>query len=64
MALNKNQHQESHQRETIHDKFVIFAKLVKQKQKKSTGWAKYVYVSEICVKRIFVFPLLTKKCGK
>ena len=41
-GTNKNQHQELHQRETIHDKFVIFAKLVRQK--KSVGWAKYVYL--------------------
>ena len=34
--LEKNQHQESHQsQETIHDKFVIFAKL--GSQKKSIG---------------------------
>ena len=37
-----NQHQDSPQRETIHDKFVIFGKLVRQKMSK--GRAKYVYV--------------------
>ena len=55
-CAKKNQHQESHQRETIHDQFVIFAKLVRQN--KSTGWSKYVYVKEICADGIFVsfFP--------
>ena len=33
----KNQHQESHQRETMHDKFAIFAKLGIGKAKKSIG---------------------------
>ena len=31
MAQKKNQHQESHQRETIHDKFAIFCKIGKAK---------------------------------
>ena len=49
---NKKQHQESHQRETIPDKFVFFSKLVRQE--KSIGWAKYMYVCEwdMCL-RIF-----------
>ena len=41
-GANKNQHQDSYQRETVPDKFVFFTKLVRQK--KSIGWAKYVYV--------------------
>ena len=50
---NKNQHQELHQRETIHDNFAFFAKT--ERQKKSIGWAKYVYVCkwDMC-KGIFV----------
>ena len=31
-GANNNQHQESHQRETIHDKFVFFCKIGKAKQ--------------------------------
>ena len=55
-GANKNQHQDSYQRETVPDKFVSFSKLVRQK--KSIGWAKYVYyVSEICAEGIFeTFP--------
>ena len=30
-GVKKNQHQESHQRGTIHDKFAIFAKIGKEK---------------------------------
>ena len=41
-GASKNQHQESHQRETIPDKFVFFFKI--GKAKKSIGWAKYMYV--------------------
>ena len=45
-GANNNQHQESHQRETIQDKFVILAKLVRQKQ--SLGQLnKCMYVSEV-----------------
>ena len=56
-GANKNQHQESYQRETIPDKFVVvvvffFSKLVRQK--KSIGWAKYVYVCEWCAEGFFV----------
>ena len=54
-GVNKNQHQDSYQRETVPDKFVFFSKLVRQK--KSIGWAKYMYVREICAEGIFVtFP--------
>ena len=65
-------HQESHQRETIHDKFVIFAILVRQKNKqtnkkqtnkqkqkqKTIEWAKYVHV--INWSNFCVFSLVTK----
>ena len=43
-GANKNQHQDSYQRETVSDKFIFFSKLVRQK--KSIGRAKYVYVCE------------------
>ena len=44
-GANKNQHQDSYQRETVSEKFVFFfPKLVRQK--KSIRWAKYVYVCE------------------
>ena len=36
MAQKTNQHQTSHQKETIHDKFAIFAKLGRQKKKKKS----------------------------
>ena len=51
-----NQHQESHQRETIPDKFAIFAKL--GRQKKLTGEQNMcMYVNEICAEGFFVsFP--------
>ena len=53
--MNKNQHQDSYQRETVPDKGIFFFKI--GKAKKSIGWAKYVYVSEICTEGIFVtFP--------
>ena len=60
-GAKKNQHQESHQRETMHDKFVIFAKLVGQKQ--SIGWTKYVYVCkwDRCWRNFCVSFLVTKK---
>ena len=58
-GANKNQHQDSYQRETVPEKFVFLSKLVRQI--KSIGWAKYVYVSEICAEGIFVtFPWLLK----
>ena len=59
-GANKNQHQVSYQRETIPDKFVFFSKLVRQK--KSIGWAKYMYVCEWdMLWRIFCnFSLVTK----
>ena len=56
-GANKNQHQDSNQRETVPDKFVFFSNLVRQK--KTIGRTKYVYmyVSEICAEGIFVtFP--------
>ena len=57
--MNKNQHQDSYQRETVSDKLIFFSKLVRQK--KSIGWAKYtrmyMYVREMCAEGIFVtFP--------
>ena len=65
MARKKNQHQESHGRETIHDKFVIFAKFVKQK-KSSLGWAKYMYVCKLDMwwRKFGVFSLVPKKWEK
>ena len=59
-GMNKNQHQEWHQRETIHDKFIIFEKLVRQN--KSIGWA--TCVSEMCWRNFCVFSLVTKKRWK
>ena len=61
---NKNQHQGSHQRETIHDKFAFFSKL--GRRKRSIGWAKYVYVCmlDMCWWNVCVFFLVTKKCEK
>ena len=55
-GTNKNQHQDSYQRETVSDKFVFFSKLVRQK--KSIGWAKYVYVCEwdMCWRNFCNFP--------
>ena len=56
-GANKNEHQESYQRETIPDKFVFFfSKLVRQK--KSIGWAKYVNVCEwdMCWRNFCNFP--------
>ena len=65
---NKNWHQESHQRETIPDKFVFFfSKLVRQKKKKmSIGWAIYIYVCEwdLCWRNFCNFSLVTKKCER
>ena len=81
-GAKKNQHQESYQRETIPDKFVFvlfcflfvvclfvclfFPKLVRQKKKKSIGWAKHVYVCEwdMCCRNFCNFSLVTKKCEK
>ena len=47
----RNQHQESHQRETIHDEFVIFCEKVNRVSKIRVC----IYVSEICAEGIFVF---------
>ena len=63
---NKNQHQKSHQRENIHDKFAIFAKLGRQKSQQGEQNTS-MYVSGICAEGIFVsFPwwLKTRKVGK
>ena len=49
----KNQHQELRQRETIHDKFVIFAKLVRQKI--SIKLQNMCIFSEMCAEGIFVY---------
>ena len=59
-GANKNQHQESHQRDTIPDKFVFFLKV--GKAKKSIGWAKYVHVCEwdTCWRSFCNFSLVTK----
>ena len=61
-GMNKSQHQDSYRRETIPDKFIFFSKLLMQK--KSIGWAKYVYVCEwdMCWRNFCNFPLVTKKC--
>ena len=55
-GANKNQHQDSYQREPASDKFVFFSKLIRQK--KSIGWAKYVYVCEwdMCQRNFCNFP--------
>ena len=58
MAQNKNQHQDSHQRETRYDKFIFFAKFIRQDEQNMC------YVSEICAEEISVFTLVTKKCEK
>ena len=56
-GAKKNQHLESHQREIIHDKFVIFAKLVRQKINRGSKIRVCVYVCEICAEGSFVsFP--------
>ena len=59
-GANKNQHQESYWRETIHGKFVFCAKLVRQKKligEQNTC----IYACEICAEGIFgVFSLATK----
>ena len=53
-GANKNQHQDSYQRETIPDKFVFFSKLVRQKKGEQNTC---IYVSEICAEGNFVtFP--------
>ena len=56
MLQNKKQHQESHQRATIHVKFPVFCKI--GKARKSIECQKqnmYVYVSEISTEGFFVF---------
>ena len=59
-GANKNQHQDSYQRETVSDKFVFFSKFIRQK--KSIGWVKYVYVCEwdMCWRNFCNFSLVTK----
>ena len=59
-GANMNQHQDSYQRETIPDKVVLFSKLIRQK--KSIGWAKYMYVCEwdMCCRNFCNFSLVTK----
>ena len=72
-GLKKNQHQESHQRETMHDKFVFFlckigktkTKQNKTKQNKSQYGEHNtcMYVSEIRAEGMFMpFSLVTRKC--
>ena len=70
-GANKNQRQDSYQRETVPDKLVVvffffffFFKI--GKVKKSIGWAKYVYVCEwnMCWRNFCNFSLVTKKCEK
>ena len=63
-GANKNQHQDSYQRETVPDKFVFFSKLIRQK--KVNRWAKYVNVCEwdMCWRNFCNFPLVTRKCEK
>ena len=51
-GANKNQHQVSYQRETIYDKFVIFAKLVRQKSQR-VSLNMCVYVSKMCTEWMF-----------
>ena len=60
--MNKNQHQESYQRETIADKFVFFFKIGKAKKKVNmvSKIHVYMYVSEICAEGIFVTSPGTK----
>ena len=54
--MNKNQHQDSYQRETVPDKFIFFSKLVRQKSQQGEQ-NMCMYVSEICAEGIFVtFP--------
>ena len=57
-GANKNQHQESHQRETITDKIdFFFSKLEKAKKGQLGEQNTCMYVSEICAEGIFVtFP--------
>ena len=53
--MNKNQHQDSYQRETVSDKLVFFFKIGKEKVNRVSKIL--VYVSEICAEGIFVtFP--------
>ena len=54
-GANKNQHQDSYQRETVPDKSVFFSKLVRQKKRGEQNMC--MFVSEICAEGIFVtFP--------
>ena len=61
LIVPKWRHRDSYQRETVSDKFVFFfSKLVRQK--KSIGWAKYVYVCEwdMCWRNFCNFPCWLK----
>ena len=60
MGANKNQYKDSHQRDTICDKFVIFAKLVRPEKNKNSGLNMCNYVSKVCAKGIFVSFSQTK----
>ena len=57
-GANKNQHQDSYQRETVPDKFVFFSKLViAKKVNRVSKVCEFLYVSKICAEGIFVtFP--------
>ena len=59
-GANKNQHQDSYQREAIPDKFVFVFKISKAKSQKGEQNT-YMYVSEKGAEGIFVtFPLWLK----
>ena len=55
-GAKKNQHQESHQRETVHDKFVMqfLQNWLGKKVNRVSKIRVCMYVSEICVRGIFV----------
>ena len=63
-GANKNQHQDSYQRETVLDKFVLFFKIGKAKKVNRESkirvcmWVRYV------LKEFFNFSLVTRKCEK
>ena len=66
-GANMNQHQKSHQRGTIPDKFVFFFFQNWQgKKKKLIWWAKYMYVCkwDMCWRNFCNFFMVTKKCEK
>ena len=55
--MNTNQHQESHQRESIPDKFVFFFFKIGKAKSHLGEQNACMYVSEICAEGIFVtFP--------